>query len=111
MVEVKVEIVEQGSPRQVMAELPKLTDSALAQTILEWHKKMLPLHFTLAAYSLYKIRKRAEKYERMKGKRGEIRPLIFSGGAEQMAKSGIRIIGSGGKEEGQITVPFYIERF
>lgn len=54
--------------------------AALGDVGLRWHRNTLPGHFTPAAASRYRYRKRGEKHEAEKLRKfGHNRPLVFTG--------------------------------
>ncbi len=57
-----------------------LSDRAMKQAMLQWHRRIAPEHFTTAAVGRYGYQKRAKGYQIRKARRfGHTRPLVYRG--------------------------------
>ena len=69
-----------ASPEVTRRQLPKIVKEALLEVGEDWHKRILPKHFTREGARRYGYRDRTKEHQRRKGRRfGHQDPLVFSG--------------------------------
>ena len=70
--------------------------ASLGEAGLRWHRNTLPGHFTPAAASRYRYKKRSEKHEEAKLRKfGHNKPLVFSGALAAQVMRAARITATG----------------
>ena len=81
-------------------------DSQLKQVVLGWHANILPGHFQLGAARKYGYKKRSEKYQLRKRRKGGLPALVFSGRARDKLTrpSFFKVSSSGGRAAGKFIV-------
>lgn len=88
----KGEVIENGSPKQVLEKLPQDLKEQLLEVVNFWHDKYEPGHFQTRAIGKYGYEPRTRKYsDRKEKKYGHRRPLEFSGDSKREAGRGIRL--------------------
>ena len=101
-----------GSPEATRKEMRKAVKPELAETLVEWHEKFLPVHFTVRGHFAYRYQMRDARYVKIKRRKlGHNRPLVWSGRMERMLTRMLRISGTAKRATGRMTGPKYLYQY